>query len=255
LKSLLFFAPKKWDSVFFSRNIYFADLSLDLSDQSTKNLTTEINQLDRIGCEMAEVRIRSSHFQNIPLLETLGFRLVDSRLEFRTSTTRQDYSVAAPFGVLRWFNDSDWPEVCQLTEAQFAGNSSFKSRYNSREYFSFDESKRYFTQWNQRVLDSVSPMFCIWEHECQVVGFYSVLRQATESPIPEYKVGLAAVKPELAKHGMANVMQYWIFQHAPDKEFTVINSPALTNLAGLKNNIRASKNLSHVEAFLFRKPK
>lgn len=254
MKPLNFFAPKKWDSDFFSRNIYFADLSLDLSDQNTKDLTAEIKQLDKIGCELAEVRIRSSYFQNIPLFETLGFRFVDSRLEFRTRTTRQDHAVTAPFGVLRWFEDSDWHDVCQLTDSQFAGNPSFKSRYNSREYFSFDESKRYFAQWNRRVLESSSPMFCIWENARQVAGFYSVLRQATESPIPEYKVGLAAVKPEHAKHGMANVMQYWIFQHAPDQEFTVVNSPALTNLAGLKNNIRSSKNLSHVEAFLFRKP-
>jgi hypothetical protein len=253
MTQLVYFTHKQWDSEFFSKCIYFADLSFNIASQEAEYLVNDIDQLDRVGCELAEVRIRSSHFQYIPLLETLGFRFVDSRLEFRTRTSRRDYSVITPVGILRWFKKTDWPEVCQLTDSQFTENPSFKSRYNSREYFSLEQSKRYFTQWNRRVLESLDPLFCIWEVDGQVAGFYSILRQATDTSTPDYKVGLAAVKPELAKHGMANKMQFWIFQNAPDQEFTVVNSPALTNLAGLKNNIRASKELSHVEAFFFRK--
>lgn len=254
MKPLTHFTKKNWDSDFFETSIFFADLTFDLSDQDIADLRDDIDQLDDIGCKLAEVRVRSSHFQNVPILENFGFRLVDSRLEFRTLTTRSDFDISVPLGTLRWYQNTDWREVTELTESQFAMNQAFRSRYNSREYFSFNQSNRYYTQWNRRAIDCPNPLFCIWEVDGQVAGFYAIIRQLTKDVHPEYKVGLAAVRPSLAKYGMANKMQYWIFKNAPDQEFTVVNSPALTNIAGLKNNIRALKELSHVEAFFFRRP-
>jgi hypothetical protein len=48
-------------------------------------------------------------------------------------------------------------------------------------------------------------------------------------------------------------MQAWLFRETSDTDWTTINSPQLTNTAGLKNNIRSGKEFKAAELFFFRK--
>jgi len=114
----------------------------------------------------------------------------------------------------------------------------------NRNYFTRDESVRYYLQWHRLALENEHPLFCVWETN-------SVIRKPTSINIYDYKTGLTAVRPESQRSGMQYQMQFWIFQNSPDDEWVTVNSPALTNLPALKNTIRAAKELSHVEACLF----
>jgi len=248
------FTRREWDSKFFGREIFGGELNLAFTPEVVGDLRSELNSIRDLGCELLEVRLNSRYFLNVPILEDLGFRFVDSRLEFRTHSVRSEFRAEVPVGSLRWFKEDDWKDIQELTVSQFADNPNFFSRYNNREYFSRSESIRYYLQWHHWVLENPIPLFCIWERDGDVLGFYSVLRRSGSSDTPEYKVALAAVQPKSAAHGMQNQMQFWIFQNAPDEVWTTLNSPSLTNIAGLKNNIRAGKDLSSVEAYFYLRP-
>jgi hypothetical protein len=69
--------------------------------------------------------------------------------------------------------------------------------------------------------------------------------------MPFYKVGLAAVKEGHRSFGAQNLMQQWLFSRAIDPKWVTVNSPALTNKEGIKNNIRAQKNFDRAEVFMF----
>lgn len=246
-----YFATKEWDSEFFGRLFLSADLSREISTEGWKELELEIEALKAGGAWLLEARLQSSHFHNATKLEDLGFRLVDSRLEFSTLTRRSEAVHSIPTGHFRWYQGSDWSSLEGLTRSQFATNANFKSRYNNRQYFSEEESHRYYMQWHRWALESENPLFCVWEVDGVFAGFYSILRQSVRGSVPRYKVALAAVEPPFRSYGAQNQMQFWIFENAPDEEWLTINSPALTNLSGLKNNIRAAKELSYVEAYFF----
>lgn len=247
------FTRLDWESNFFGRPIFGIDLLKPITREDTDQLYQEMNHLGVYPRTLFQVRVRSTSFDSIHMLEDIGFRLVDSRLEFATRTRRLDYvdTGRLPVGQLRWFQESDLQGIEKLTSSQFSLNASFKSRFNNRRYFTQAESHAYYMAWHQLALKNEYPLFCVWENNGNIVGFYSIIRQPTEVEFPLYKVGLAAVEPDFRSLGAQNQMQYWIFSNSPDSEWTTINSPALTNISGLKNNIRAAKELSHVEFILF----
>jgi hypothetical protein len=243
---------KTWDSNFFNRDIYELSGYIQ-SDPSALNQLGKM--LDTVLIDknaLVQVKVESDSFQDIPVLEGEGFRFVDSRLEFLTTEERLGNQVLAPAGVFREFSNSDWDQVGELTFQSFAGNSRFMSRYNNRQYFSVDDSHRYYMQWHKLVLENQHPMFCIWDVGGEICGFYTIDRKLNdETGVPFYKVGLGAVKEGHRSFGAQNLMQQWLFSQAVDPKWVTVNSPALTNKAGIKNNIRAQKNFDRAEVFMF----
>ena len=243
---------KTWDSNFFNRDVY--ELSgFSQSDPSAVNQVGKM--LDSVLTNkraLVQVKIESDAFQDIPVLEGEGFRFVDSRIEFLTNEERLGNQVLAPAGEFRQFTNSDWDQVGELTFQSFAGNPRFMSRYNNRHYFSVDDSHRYYMQWHKLVLENQHPMFCIWDVGGEICGFYTIVRKLDdEGGVPFYKVGLGAVKEGYRSFGAQNLMQHWLFSQAVDHKWVTVNSPALTNKAGIKNNIRAQKNFDRAEVFMF----
>jgi hypothetical protein len=107
-------------------------------------------------------------------------------------------------------------------------------------------------QWHKLVLENQHPMFCIWDVGGEICGFYTIDRKLNdETGVPFYKVGLGAVKEGHRSFGAQNLMQQWLFSQAVDPKWVTVNSPALTNKAGIKNNIRAQKNFDRAEVFMF----
>lgn len=242
---------KDWDSNFFGRDFYSLEISTDFSDSS---LRSEIAKLDKEGIFGIECQVNIRNLEAIPVLEDMGFRLVDSRMEFITHTFRGESDVIAPVGNFRRYEDSDWEELASITVKNFVDNPGFKSRYTNRELFTRDESERYYLQWHRWVLETSPDLFLSWVDNDKYVGFYSILRLPDENlGRPKYKVGLAAIDPDYRSHNGQNLMQAWLFRETIDPEWTTINSPQLTNTSGLKNNIRSGKEFKTVELFFFRK--
>jgi hypothetical protein len=242
---------KSWDCEFFGRDFYQL---VEAETGSSKDLEKAIGDSDSRGVFGIECKINIRNLEVIPVLEELGFRLVDSRMEFITHTFRGTQDVPAPIGEFRRYQSSDWDDLEEITIKNFVDNPQFKSRYTNREIYSREESLRYYLQWHKWVLDVSPDLFLSWVDEDKFVGFYSILR--LPDPLigrPNYKVGLAAIDPDYRAHNGQNLMQAWLFRETPDPEWTTINSPQLTNTSGLKNNIRSGKEFKTVELFFFRK--
>ena len=240
-----------WDSNFFGRDFYFLDAQ---SEIDYEQLEVDLNYLDINGTfgVMCQINIRS--IDVIPQLELLGFRLVDSRMEFVTHTVRGNQDIVAPVGEFRRYESKDWDGLVDLTLSSFVDNPQFKSRYTNRDIFSREESLRYFLQWHHWVLDTSPDLFLSWIDGDKYVGFYSILRHPDpKTSLPRYKVGLAAIDPGYRSHNGQNLMQGWLFRETADSEWTTVNSPQLTNTSGVKNNIRSGKEFKSIELFFFRK--
>jgi hypothetical protein len=86
----------------------------------------------------------------------------------------------------------------------------------------------------------------------KICGFYTIVRKlGDDTGMPFYKAGLVAVKEGHRSFGAPNLMQQWLFSRAVDPKFVSVSSPALTNKARIKNNIRAQKNFDRAEIFMF----
>ena len=242
---------KIWDSEFFGRDFY--ELKAETAEDVIE-ASSQFDQLDADGVFGIECQINIRNLDAIPHLERLGFRLVDSRMEFITHTFRGEKDIPAPIGEFRRYEERDWDDLAAITIENFVDNPNFKSRYTNRDIFSREESLRYYLQWHKWVLDVSPDLFLSWIDGDKYVGFYSILRLPDEERgIPKYKVGLAAIHPEYRSHNGQNLMQAWLFRETPDADWTTINSPQLTNTSGLKNNIRSGKEFKTVELFFFRK--
>jgi hypothetical protein len=251
LENILQLKRMDWDSAFFGREFYCLDAQTGIKYEQ---LHADLEYLDKNGVFGVMCQINIQNIEVIPQLEMLGFRLVDSRMEFVTHTFRGIQNIDAPVGEFRQYESRDWDPLVDLTLTSFVDNSQFKSRYANRNIFSREESLRYFLQWHRWVL-SVSPdLFLSWVDRDRYVGFYSILRiPDSDLDRPRYKVGLAAIDPEYRSYNGQNLMQAWLFRETPDPEWTTVNSPQLTNTSGLKNNIRSGKEFKSVELFFFRK--
>ena len=243
---------KTWDSEFFNRDIYELTGVNEIGSVAVGQLGEMLDQVITNERAIVQTSVTSEYFSVIPSLEGAGFRFVDSRLEFLTTEERLDKEVSAPTGLFRDFDENDWDQLSELTFHSFASNTSFMSRYNNRNYFSVEDSHRYYMQWHKLVLENQNPMFCIWDVSGEICGFYTIVRKLDEeTEMPFYKVGLGAVKEGHRSFGAQNLMQQWLFSRAVDPEWVTVNSPALTNKAGIKNNIRAQKNFDRAEVFMF----
>jgi hypothetical protein len=242
---------KEWDSRFFGKDFYVLKVD-SLSDLG--GVRKELAELDARGVFGVECQINIRNMDVIPHLEDMGFRLVDSRMEFITHTFRGEADIQAPVGDFRRYEDRDWDELAAITIENFVDNPNFKSRYTNPNLFSREESVRYYLQWHKWVLDVSPDLFLSWVDGEKYVGFYSILRLPdAERGIPNYKVGLLAIHADYRSHNGQNLMQAWLFRETSDTDWTTINSPQLTNTAGLKNNIRSGKEFKAAELFFFRK--
>lgn len=248
---MLMFTRKDWDSDFFNKEFY--SLQVDGS-ANPEDLSEQLKGMDGKGVYGIECHQNIRNLAEIRLLESQGFRLVDSRMEFVTHTQRLPEQVNPEVGLFRRYESKDWDQLVAISEANFVDNPAFQSRYNNRWIYSREESLRYYLRWHTWVLETSPDLFLSWVDGDKLVGFYSILRLPdSEHPYPKYKVALAAIDPDYRALKGQNLMQAWLFHNTPDAEWTTVNSPQLTNTSGLKNNIRSGKNFVAIELFLFRK--
>jgi hypothetical protein len=242
---------KDWDSEFFGKELF--SLTLEESTDAD-SLSKELAALDQRGVFGIEAHLNVRNMAQIQLLESQGFRLVDSRMEFITHTERFPDQVSPEVGAFRRYDSKDWDQLVAISESSFVDNPAFQSRYNNRWIYSREESLRYYLQWHHWVLETCPELFLSWVDGDKLVGFYSIMRKPDpQNSYPIYKVALAAIEPEYRALKGQNLMQAWLFHNTPDPEWTTVNSPQLTNTPGLKNNIRSGKNFVAIEVFLFRK--
>ena len=63
----------------------------------------------------------------------------------------------------------------------------FKANTSSQNYFTFDDSKRYFEAWINNMITDENSIFVIWENDDKVIGYFIYLIGGQFKDYPLYK--------------------------------------------------------------------
>mgnify|MGYP001323555063 CR=1 FL=1 len=241
---------KEWDSEFFGREIYYLDVS-NISDWNS--ISESITSLDRKMVWGIEAHVPIQKFSEISILEDLGFRLVDSRAEFRTPMKSSDFpSEIKGEGTVRSYSEADLSDILEITKECFVENIHFKSRYNNRNLFSKKESEKYYHAWITNSIRSPDTYCAVWEYQGKTQGFF-LYKHKVEDGEDVLKGILTGVREDFRGHSAHLRMQSFLYSKFGLEEFTLDNSTQITNVPVIQNHIRSRKRLAGMKLILYRK--
>jgi hypothetical protein len=230
---------KNWDSDFFKREIYQLIVNGPISQSA---LNERMKELDCAGVWGVETVVYSDRVADTPILEDAGFRLVDSKMTFISKLTESEVANRVPpFGSLRQVSSKDISSVSELTVECLVDNPEFNSRFKNPRLFSREESIRYYNAWNERCYTEQPELFVVWEVDGRVIAYFNYMRADTRDYSPLFKGILTAVNQSFRGYDLHNLMQEELFRRFGVQEWWVDNSTQVTNIAVIKNHIKARK--------------
>ena len=239
----------KWLTDFFG--IEFACLDLG-------NIASEINEAHLVESRclhaspkgVQQISIRSDQLKLAPTLEQAGFTLVDGQFEFAGTIETPVSFKQPPVGSVRLVRKSDLSRIEEITRVCFTENDQFSGRFNNRKWFTKEASQRYYMQWNLRALDQYPQLFAVWEDDA-VHSFVNLFHHERRG-VSYIKVGLAAAVSGLEIRGLQNLQQTFLYSTLPLGEYRTINAPSISNIAGIRLNMSANRNLLSSNLIFFR---
>jgi hypothetical protein len=210
---------------------------------------------DDTGLWLVQAHLDVRGLQLAAGLEEVGFRLVDTRMIFITRIDRRVAPrVESEVGTVALADDTDLPDLLRITHHQLAANPSFYSRYKNRDYFSPEESERWFAAWTRNDIGDPKARTAVWRVEGRLVGFFGQRRWGEYEDLPFYKGTLTAIEPAWRGRQGHLMMQSFVYCQLPVDEFYVENATQLTNAPVFYNHVKARRRLDRVELTYFRCP-
>lgn len=241
---------KEWDSEFFSKEIYELKLDGYAEPLEIKNKIEDV-------CESAfgiECHVDSRNVGMISNIEEVGFRFVDSKVSFLTKMNIEDIpDNNISLGIFRKADQNDMDRVEELTVSCLVDNDFFISRYKNYELYSKSESEKYYMAWNKKVLSEFPDLFLVWEVKGVVVGFFNYMISSVKDGMNVYKGILTAVDPQYRGYSAQNEMQYELYRSFGLSEWYIQSATQLSNIAVLRNHIKAGKDLINIDMIFFKK--
>jgi hypothetical protein len=249
---------KEWDSEFFGKKIgslaidhhQLSGLPVDSVLQSMRRL---VRWTDEHGFDLTEASLDASGIQFVPVLESCGYRLVDTKITFLSLLNKDELpEYPSVPGEIRFATEDDLEDILRLTHEGFTHNPSFTSRYANRAYFTEKETTRYYTAWIRNHLETDGSFFVVWTVNDELVGYYIYRREGDEGGTATYKGILCTIAPEARGHKGHLAMQAFLYEFLPDEKFLLNNTTQLNNYAVIKNHIFSQKKLERIELLFFR---
>src|SRR5690606_29349073 len=99
-----------------------------------------------------------------------GFRLVDSKINFKTSINLKTLNFAylpnLKLGYdIRWSKRTDLFKIKEICSKLFSENPMFSTRYKHQDYFSPEVCERYYHAWIENSFADPDSFICVCEHE------------------------------------------------------------------------------------------
>lgn len=257
---IAFLKKKEWDSDFFKKKIGV----IYTEDQIIKRYDLEvINSIFNILIDFAKKKkyiiveynlntFGSSSLLIAPYLEDKGFRLIDTRITFKTLIDRKKCEKLKPiFGKIRFVKLTDLKDILNLTHQSLTDNKLFFSRFKNRDYFTYEDSKRYFEAWITNMIKDDDSIFVVWEYNNKVIGYFIYKDYGKLNDVTIYKGILTAIDPEYRGHNGHLVMQSYAYDHFPEDFIYLDNTTQLTNFPVIKIHIKSRKELSSISFTFF----
>jgi len=258
--------PKDWEIGFF--NIRWALLQCKVVINSTfvvsekekikhqlEHILTEADKM----FELLEFEAQTDMFLLIQILEDYGFRLVDSKIRFKTlfsknSLETQNFQLSFSNLKIRKFVNNDKPGILLLTKKQYSDNPDFITRFKNRTFFGELVAEKYFNTWIKNSLQSKNVMCCVLvDDEDFVKGYFIYEKMSEENGVPVFKGILTAIEPEFKGKSTHLALQSFLFSQIQDSEYYIDNTTQLTNSAIIKNHIKSQRQLDTISLLLYRK--
>lgn len=254
---------KPWDSEFFARPI--ASLTWERQNDrigepsaTVEALRAIVEQSDHAGFSIVECDLDVADLAIAWCLEEVGFRLVDSRIQFLTRFTRADIPDAQPtrgevVDAAPWHRE----RIVELIHTGFTRNDHFISRFKNAEYFTPDETRRYYEAWFDNTAFASGAACAVFVDEGSVAGFYVYQARDEMDGLPVMKATLTAVDPEFRGAGAHVAMQAYLYRKLSRKfgwqEWYVDNTTQLTNTPVVRNHIASGKQPRALRLTFFRR--
>jgi hypothetical protein len=208
---------------------------------------------DDAGHWVVECHLGVGDFSAAAALEHAGFRLVDSRMRFVTRLTVGDIpDTRLSRGRVLDASPADRDRIVELTHEGFTHNDRFTSRFKNPEYFSVDESRRYYEAWIDNSAFGEDSASAVFEVDGRIAGYFVYQVSGTRDDLPVVKGILAAVEPAQRGANAHLAMQAHLYRKLGFDEWYLDNTTQLTNLPVIRNHMRSGKLLEEVVLTFYR---
>lgn len=250
------FFRKRWGYLAFSK--FLPSRLIESPSLVEEDLTAIIEESNDLF-ELLEVSVEAEAFTLVPYLEDVGFRLVDSRITFKTVFTSdiaksQNFPLDFPFLRIEEFSNKYLEQIISLTKKHLTNNPSFISRYKNPLFMESGSADNYFTLWVSNALISNDSMSCVLlDTENMVQGYFIYQRKNSEEELPVYKGILTVINDAYRGKATHLVMQSFLFSKIKDKKYVIDNTTQLSNLPVIRNHIKSQRRLNSISLTFFRK--
>jgi hypothetical protein len=249
---------KAWETEFFGRT--FGSLSWETAEPGPFPFGPAADAFRSLGraADAAGYRVVECHsgigdFAAAAALEHAGFRLVDSRMRFVTRLTVDGIPDTRPsLGCILDASPAHRDRIIELTHEGFTHNDRFTSRFKNPEYFSLDESRRYYEAWIDNSAFGEGSASAVFEVDGRIAGYFVYQESGTRDGLPVMKGILAAVEPAHRGANAHLAMQVHVYRKLGFDEWYVDNTTQLTNLPVIRNHMRSGKHLEEVVLTFYR---
>jgi hypothetical protein len=249
---------KEWDSAFFDRPIGTLTWSggplLNQTRSADRAALRELCvSVDEAGYRLVECQVNVSEFAAAGCVESAGFRLVDSRLRFLTRWRPAETDPVDPsWGRIRAATVEDRERIIELTHEGFTYNDGFDSRFKNPEYFSIEETRRYYEAWIDSTAYADDAVTAVFEVEGEVVGYYIYQVRGTHEGLPVVKAVLTTVARAQRGAGAHLAMQSFLYRRLGLVECYLDNVTQLGNVAVIRNHMRSGKRYEQTALTFYR---
>ncbi len=256
---------RSWESEFFGKKWGFLSFShllqsrlFESPSKVEEDLKSIIEESDSLF-EILEVNVEADIFTIVPYLENTGFRLVDSRISFKTILTKknadyQNFPLDFPTLRIETFSSGYLDQVVSLTRKHLVNNPSFISRYKNLLFMEKDSADKYFTLWVSNAVMSDNSVSCILlDADNSVQGYFIYQKKGAEKGLTVYKGILTVISENYRGKATHLAMQSFLFSKIMDEKYIIDNTTQLSNLPVIRNHIKSQRSLNSVSLTFFRK--
>lgn len=248
----------KWETDFFrikwGKLILNHDFLVKLDHQTLHHIMDElIIFADDSNYKLLEYQCDISAFNLIPQIEEKGFRLVDTKIAFLSKIEKPVAQKYLPrIGNIVFPDDNDLEGILNLTYKSFTNNPAFFSRFKNRNYFTEQDTARYYATWITNNFKDESTLFAVIKHNDKVISQSSFKPSGLEQGIKLYRAMFVAIDPKYRGYKTHLALTSFLCDQVRERTFYLDSTTQLTNFPIIKNNIRSRRSLKGITMIFYR---
>lgn len=258
---------KSWETEFFGMRwgllkSNVASLTLAVSEDP-KGIAQDLERILASADEqydLVEFNCIQSDFLVVALLEEYGFRMVDTRITFKTlfnaSQVKQqeNFKLDFPDLEIKDYAPAHMDGIIALTDKHLTGNPSFISRFKNTQFIRQGDCERYFRTWIRNSLQSPDAVSAVLTSKNGTVeGYFIYEKKGDEDGKPVYKGILTVVNDRYRGKSTHLALQAYLFSRIKEETYYIDNTTQLTNIPVIKNHIKSHRLLDHIAFTFYRK--